>query len=203
MKKLSIIIATVFVFGFSNAAKAVVDVDGETASHNVEVNVSPFAIIDIETTGGSNDITLATDVSGLEAGAEVDFNSVSNSDLWLNYTAVAGQTGGGNGNGNGNSSPLNTRKVTVETDQVIAGLDIKLLVGNDAGNGAGTKGSATGSAVTLSTTAQDIITGIGTAYTGDGANSGHNLTYSLEASDYEALVSASNTITVTYTITEE
>jgi len=196
MKKLSLIIAAVFVLGMSNHVMGVVPVDDEDASHNVAVNVPNFAIIDIETSGGDNNITLDPSVSGLEAGAEVDFTSVTNSDLWLNYTAVTDQPGGG-------EPPLNTRKVTVAMDQVIAGLDITLEVASDAGNGAGTMGIAEESALTLSTSAQDIITGIGTAYTGDGATNGHNLTYSLKASDYEQLVSASNTITVTYTITGE
>src|SRR6056297_3343318 len=99
MKKLSLIIAAVFVFGFSNVIRAQ---DVGNATHDVAVNVPIFAIIDIETSGGDNNITLDPSVSGLEAGAEVDFTSVTNSDLWLNYTAVTDQTGGGNGNGNGN-----------------------------------------------------------------------------------------------------
>jgi hypothetical protein len=193
MKKLFLIIAAVFIFGITNVVNA--DDDGSD-NHNVSVSVPSFAILDIESSGDDNNILLNPDVSALEAGEEINFTSVSNNQLWLNYTAVATQ--------NGNSGNFNTRKVTVSLDETIPGIDINLLVSTDAGNGSGGVGSPnSNSVVTLTANSQDIIGGIGSCYTGDDYGSGHQLTYSLDASDFSSIVGDSQTITVTYTITDE
>ncbi|WP_435523978.1 hypothetical protein [Chryseobacterium indoltheticum] len=63
---------------------------------------------------------------------------------------------------------------------------------------------------TLSATDQTIISGIGSAYTGNGANNGHNLTYALAAGSGPGAVAAyadlqataSTVATVTYTISD-
>jgi hypothetical protein len=54
-----------------------------------------------------------------------------------------------------------------------------------AGIGKGKLGSPSG-ILTLSSTPQTIVSGIGGAYTGDG-NNGYKLTYSLEIYDYKLL----------------
>src|SRR6056297_808597 len=110
MKKLSLIIAAVFVFAGANIVKAQ---DESTDNHNVTVDVPSFAILDIESAGSDNDIVLNPDVSALKPGEEVKFTSVTNNELWLNYTAVATK--------NGNSGNFNTRKVTVSLDETIPG----------------------------------------------------------------------------------
>jgi uncharacterized protein YdgA (DUF945 family) len=196
MKKLSLIIAAVFVFGVVNLVKAQ---DQSADNHNVTVDVPSFAILDIESSNGSSNITLEPTVNGLEAGDEVSFTSVVNNNLWLNYTAIA------DNQGNGNSPVLKTRKISVQMDKVISGLNINLKVKADAGNGEGTVGNSSyvNNDLTLSTGSQEIIGGIGTCYTGDGANNGHQLIYSLDADDYSSLLAGSEEITVTYTITDE
>jgi len=67
------------------------------------------------------------------------------------------------------------------------------------GNGVLGNPSTTTSTV-LSTTPLVLISGIRGAFTGDGAMSGHQLTYSLGIDDYTAIVANTQTITVTYTI---
>jgi hypothetical protein len=62
-------------------------------------------------------------------------------------------------------------------------------------------------AVTLTNTAQNIITGIGSAYTGDGVNNGHNLSYSLDldatSGSYALLdFDESTTLEITYTLSD-
>lgn len=197
MKKLSLIIAAVFIFGVGNVVKAQ---DNGSDNHNVTVDIPTFAILDIESFDGSSNITLEPTVSGLEAGSEVSFTSVTNNDLWLNYTAVADNQG----SDNSQSPVVKTRKISVEMNKVIPGLNINLKVKADAGNGEGTVGTSSyvNSDLTLSASSQEIIGGIGTCYTGDGDTNGHQLIYSLDANDYSSLLAGSEEITVTYTISE-
>jgi len=196
MKKLSLIIAAVFIFGVGNVVKAQ---DDGSANHDVSVSVPSFAILDIESSNGSSDVILEPSVSGLEAGSEVSFTSVTNNNLWLNYTAIA------DNQGNGNSPVMKTRKISVQMDKVISGLTINLKVKADAGSGEGTVGTSSyvNSDLPLTTGSQEIIGGIGTCYTGDGASNGHQLIYSLDADDYSTLLAGSEEVTVTYTITDE
>ncbi len=70
---------------------------------------------------------------------------------------------------------------------------LKVTAGADAGNGDGTMGSSAGQ-VTLTSSYQTVISGIGSAYTADGANNGHNLTYAQIDFDEDV------TLTITYTI---
>jgi hypothetical protein len=66
MKKLSLIIAAVFVFGVANAV-VVPTGDTDEATHNLTVDVPSFAILDIESSGSGNSIDLEPSVDGLEA----------------------------------------------------------------------------------------------------------------------------------------
>ena len=83
--------------------------------------------------------------------------------------------------------------------------NLKLTAGAPA-NGVGDVGTA-GSQITLSTTAQTILTGIGSCYTTDGVNNGSNLTYEValpvSTTDYNSIFISSTAVTVTYTITDD
>ncbi len=85
MKKLSLIIAAVLVFGVSNVVKAEGG-DTQTASHTVGINVSSFALLDIETSGDMN--FNLNPVAPTEAGDAISFTGVTNSDHWLNYSSI-------------------------------------------------------------------------------------------------------------------
>ena len=62
------------------------------------------------------------------------------------------------------------------------------------------------SEVTLSGVAQNVITGIGSAYTGDGVSNGHNLTYTLDldsgASYADLDFDDSTILSITYTLSD-
>jgi len=75
------------------------------------------------------------------------------------------------------------------------------------GNRNGKTGTPAGK-IALSGDAQDIITEIGSCYTGDGANNGHLLHYSLELNDGSSAYSSLNfdqstTLYVTYTLSDD
>jgi|AACY02.16.fsa_nt_gi hypothetical protein len=64
--------------------------DGTTADHAVTTQFDDITIIDIESSGNNNDVTLQADMSGFEAGAAIANQSyASNSDLWINWTVFA------------------------------------------------------------------------------------------------------------------
>jgi hypothetical protein len=192
MKKLSVIIATVlFSFGVANAVVVPTGDDSNKASHGVEITIPTVAIVDIEGQNGeSPTINLIPEVNGLEAGAAVDFSSATNNDLWLNYTSIVKSN--------------QKRNITAAiSGNLPAGVSLKVKAGTDASLGNGAAGSPE-SEITLESTAKNVITGIGSAYTGDGYKNGHQLTYTLDMNDekYADLAANDYNVTVKYTITE-
>jgi hypothetical protein len=113
----------------------------------------------------------------------------------LNYSSIIG------------TAPDDSRTVTANLAGTLpTGSNLIVTAGAATGDGAGTKGTSAG-AVTLASTGNDftIITGIGSCYTGDGANKGHNLTYSLteDGGNYANLnFSTDYTVTITYTLSD-
>jgi len=155
--------------------------DGTEAGEAVTYDLPAMKILDVEGTAPSLTF-VAPDESG-SAIAEVTSNT-----SWINYTSVI-ESG-------------STNKVTVAlTGTVPAGTTLT-VVAADAVGGNGNFGTPA-AAVTLSATAQDLITEIGSCYTGDGDTNGHQLTYtwSVDAGGYANVVAASGSdITATYTI---
>ena len=185
MKKLAVITVALFLAATSNVFAQ----DDEDAAHNVSINIPEVALLDLE--GGSS-ITLTPDVP-TEAGEAFDFSAATDNSIWVNYSSIVAS---------GNSRSV-TAAITSGT--VPTGLLLKVAASGYSGTGQGTMGSA-GSELTLSGAAQNLVTGIGSCYTGNGANNGHQLTYQLElasASDYDELVQGNTSITVTYTLTED
>jgi hypothetical protein len=188
MKKLSLLL-TVGFLAFSSAAFAQDDAD---VDHTVTVSVPEVAIVDMHTTGASNNISLGF-TAPTEAGDPIQVPT-ANTDLWLNYSSIV-------------ASASVKRTITAQLSADLTGIDIIVTAGAPA-NSVGDAGS-TANAVTLnSTTAQDVLTDIGSCYTTDGANNGSNLSYTLglntPATNYSNIfIDAGTAITVTYTITDD
>lgn len=147
------------------------------------VTLPIVTLLDIEPTGN---ITLSF-VAPTEAGLPIT-NPTVNTTKWINYTSAIAAGG-------------LTRRVTASVNQTIAGMDIKLQAAAASGAGGGTLGTPTAQ-VTLTTTPINIITGIGGAFTGNGANNGHRLTISLVPNTYGNLSQTNTPVVITYTITE-
>ncbi|WP_415329223.1 hypothetical protein [Chryseobacterium sp. MMS23-Vi53] len=155
-----------------------------TGNRSVAVTLPVVTLMDIEPTGAiSLNYTAPT-----EAGNSVTAPS-ANTTKWINYTSAIASGG-------------LTRRITASINQVIPGVDIKIQAAAASGSGGGTLGTPTAQ-VTLTTTAQTIISGIGGAFTGNGANNGHRLTITLTTNTYANLSARTNTpVVITYTITE-
>jgi len=169
--------------------------DNATDNHEVRISIPEVAILDIESTT-STSFTLAPE-KPTEAGLALDFSAAKNTDLWLNYSSIVGST----------TQSERTIDVKIQDGSAVPeGLLLKVSAGADEGNGDGVMGTPVGE-ITLSNTAQDFITGIGSCYTGSPANNGHQLTYVLElnsaAGSYGKIdFDESNSLKIVYTITE-
>nr|WP_314495217.1 hypothetical protein [uncultured Chryseobacterium sp.] len=155
-----------------------------TGNRAVDVTLPVLALLDIEPAGN---ITMSF-TAPADAGRPI-IVPTPNTTKWINYTSAI--TSGGV-----------SRRITASVNQVIPGITIRIQAAASSGTGGGILGTPT-AAVTLSATAQTVISGIGGAFTGNGANNGHRLTISLSANTYANLSARTNTpIVITYTITE-
>lgn len=179
--KLIAIVASLMFLGSKASAQ-----DTQTDNHTITVVVPNVALLDLEATT-RNFTSTFVQPTPLEAGERLTAPA-NNTNLWLNYSSIIGGS-------------VLSRKVQVKIGALVPGVDIAVTAAA-AVNGAGTKG--TGSTLTLSATDQDLVTAIGSAYTGTGINNGHNLTYSFNALDanYGSLRAASPVVTVTYTLVD-
>ncbi|MBL1219209.1 hypothetical protein JET18_00035 [Chryseobacterium sp. L7] len=191
MKKLNLSLAVCFITAaFSGSLKAQ---DTNTDNHTITISIPEVALVDIEPAATKN-ITLGF-TAPTEAGNPIT-PSTSNTTLWLNYSSIK-------------SVADPTRNVSVSMNALIPGIDIQVTAAAATGSGAGTLGTPSAQLI-LSAADQTIVSGIGSAYTGNGANNGHNLTYALAAgsgpggvaayADLQA--TATTVVTVTYTISD-
>ena len=166
----------------------VIGQDSNTDNHALRVKIPEVALVDIEPSG-ANSIELSADAP-TEAGNPLTFTATNN-DLWLNYSSIVPDVA------------TKRRKITVQLDETVPGIDVKLAVGAYTGAGLGNKGTGVAGPTTLSTTAQDAVTGIGSSYTENGANKGHRLTYTFDVAtgNYGDIFALDHDVVVTYTIT--
>ncbi|AZA80992.1 hypothetical protein C1637_10665 [Chryseobacterium lactis] len=151
---------------------------------NVTFTLPLVTLMDIEPAGSiALNFTAPT-----EAGNALG-NPTPNTAKWINYSSAIASGG-------------LSRRITASASPAIAGVNIRLQAAAASGAGGGTLGTSAGQ-VTLTSTPTTIISGIGGAYTGNGANNGHHLTISLVPGTYANLSAQTNTtVTIVYTITE-
>ncbi|SDW37778.1 hypothetical protein SAMN05444411_101599 [Lutibacter oricola] len=187
MKPLHLLIA-VLLFSITNSVSQT-----ETDSHTLTINLNTVAHLEINSTN-SNAISLKGTAPN-DAGEKVELNQ-SNNDLWLNYSSIA----------KNNSA----RNVTVQVidGEVPEGINLMVSANKYLGDGEGHIGKVVEQPIILNDKkATNIIEGIGSAYTGNGAKKGHNLTYKIaqsdEANSYAFLdFDDSTTLTIVYTLSD-
>ena len=162
--------------------------------HDMQLNVPSVAIVDLEAAAGTT-IYLGPSAP-VEAGQPLDFSAQVNTGLWLNYSSIKSTS----------QNPTRDIEVAITSGPLPTGVQLSVTASPYSGSGDGTMGVPTGP-VNLSNAPQPLINGIGSCYTGDGVNNGHNLIYTLNLSGgpgaYATLdADASNTIQITYTISD-
>ena len=179
MKKMKSLILTaslvLFLAGFAAAQT-------DTASHNVTMVVDPIAVIGVA--GGNITITVAAPDNGGETPA-----NPTDTTCYVQYTSTV-------------ASGL-TRIITAEwgaADVAPAGCSLLVL----ATPSGGTNEGITGGQQTISNSAENVITGIGSCATGTGGTDGAQLTYTLSVDTLTSLVAGeSQTATLTYTLLDD
>lgn len=155
-----------------------------TGNRTAAVTLPVVTLMDIEPAGA----IAMNFIAPTEAGRPI-VSPATNTTKWINYTSAIAAGG-------------LSRKITASVSPVIPGIDIKIQAAAATGSGGGTLGTPSAQ-VTLNTTSQTIISGIGGSFTGNGANNGHRLTISLSPNTYSNLSARTNTaVVIVYTITE-
>ena len=167
--------------------------DTNSDAHNLTISIPEVALLDLEAPSNNTNVSLVGTHSS-EAGEAVQFNATDNS-IWLNYSSIIG----------GSSKRNITAKITTGT--VPSGLSLKVQAGAaDTSLGNGDFGTPATAAITLNGTDTEIISNVGSVYTGNGVNKGHNLTYSLvQSGSYADLKhnGAGETLVITYTLSDD
>jgi hypothetical protein len=180
MRKLSIILLTATLLIWLARMETAFS-DSDTASHSVTMTVNEIALIGLNSTATIT-LEMGTSTSTGEAPQDVTDNG-----KLLQYTSLVPDGA--------------TRSIVAAwgaaTDAAPAGTSLKLQSTSVPAN-CGTAASQ----ITVSATAQSIITNIGSCATGVGVN-GAEITYTLSVDDFTQLAaSESKTVTITYTLTD-
>lgn len=163
-----------------------------SAKHNIDIRIPEVALLGL-VANNSNTIQIHTNSSNVAENSisfadETDLNSV-----WINYSSVK----------KAQSAP---RRITafVQGD-IPEGIKLKVSASAASSSGKGELGQSKGSTV-LGEQPTEIIGNIGSCYTGQGAQHGHNLVYSLAIDETEdktlALSSENVTFNIVYTLAD-
>jgi hypothetical protein len=152
-------------------------------STDVGITLPSVALLDIEP---NNSAVLLELKSPTEAGSFVKSTQQTNA-KWINYTSAVP------------SGAFRSVSVQIEYGNVPAGTLLKAHASAPSG-GKGTLG-VSGGTITVSSSPQRIILNIGGAATGNGANFGHGISYSLEVVNVGQLdFNTSGTVGIIYTL---
>ena len=189
--KVFFIVSLALILGVNNSFAQ----DDNDDVHNVIISLPEVALLDLEAAAGTS-ISLGPDAPN-EAGQALDFSAETNTDIWINYSSIIGRK----------TEPSRNITVQITSGKIPDGLLLSVLANADAGMGDGKMGKPT-SAVVLSEKAQELIEGVGSAYTGNGVSKGHQLTYTLALSKERGAYAKldfdnSNTLGITYTLTDQ
>jgi len=152
-----------------------------TANQTVSMQVNAICVLGV--TGSPSTLT----VSAPATGGDTPSNPSSNT-TYAQYTSTVGAS--------------TTRKLTAAwggSDAAPAGCSLKLTATPSGGTNQGTSAGQ----ITMSATAQDVITTIKSCATGTGGSNGAQLTYVLSVDTVTSLVAAeSKSATITLTLTD-
>jgi len=163
-----------------------------SAAHKINIEIPEVALLGLVSNGSSNvNIHLQSPV---EAGNSIDFsNTHQNENIWVNYSSIIRDNN-------------HRRKIVAFIQgEVPTGIQLKVVASEASGAGKGKLGTSLGT-VALTSQPAEIITNIGSCYTGKGTSNGHCLTYKLEydnsADNYAQLSQSETSFNVVYTLTD-
>jgi hypothetical protein len=157
-------------------------------SHQVAIDVPKIALIGIAG-AGNEQFQIG---QGQEAGHRIEITRNRISGIWLNYTSIV------------SADNRNHKVMAAMYGSLPDALQIVLEASPYTGSGKGKTGMPTGSKV-LSSQPAEIISNIGSSFTGKGVNNGHELTYTLQWKNEEELSGlhvGNSSVEIMYTISE-
>jgi len=168
------------------ASMALADTDVANSSFNVTVNELALLAITADVAGP---LTLDDPVTGGDAPTPA-----TDSSAYLRYTSIVPPKVGG-----GATTRTIQARVTTAVPQ---GAALDLTAAAPGGGAQGTVGASVGK-ITLGSTATDVLTGVGSCYTGTAAGDGSQLTYTFYVDDWLTIQVADTTaVTVEFTLSE-
>lgn len=162
--------------------------------HKINIQIPEVALINVYSSSNSA-IALGSNAV-VEAGQSLNIEDTDNS-IWINYSSIVGSQ----------TQPSRDITIRISEGTIPDGVKLFVKVDKDMGAGAGTIGKPIKTAQELTENPLTIITDIGSAYTGAGANKGNNVQYTLKLSDgpnaYKNLdFDQSNALVINYTLTD-
>ncbi len=163
----------------------------KSESHSVSLEIPEVALLSL-VSENQNRMAI-TSVSPLEAGNFVSSLKLEQGKIWINYSSII-------------SNKNHRRKIVAKIEgETPAGVRIFVEASESVGEGKGKLGISSGW-MPLSNQPAEIISNIGSCYTGKGVNNGHFLTYRLEydnsSDNYTELADSETSINIIYTLTD-
>jgi len=170
--------------------KSIVYAGDKEVSHKAQVVIPEVAMLALQYESGSN-LEFTGNTPNI-AGDQFELSTVSKSPVWLNYSSVVSQN--------------QKRKVTATVlGNIPNGVVLKIKTQGVSNQGVGELGKSKGM-VRLSNSPADIISGIGSCYTGKGIRNGQGLTYEVEIDNdlfYQNEQISDLSLSVVYTLTDD
>jgi hypothetical protein len=182
----------VLFFSFISISVVSFSQDNNYASHSLTVDIPEVAIIDLESSPVHR--LRLHQVHLQKRVYRLILKSVDKS-IWINYSSVVGSI----------TEPSRDITVQIIEGSVPDGVQVTLTSSEDAGKGEGELGTPIAETLVLDKTPQSLIKNIGSAFTGNGVYSGHNVTYRLKKKDGEfgkLDFDQDNTVIISYTLTD-
>ncbi|MDX8338299.1 hypothetical protein SLH46_03820 [Draconibacterium sp. IB214405] len=158
-------------------------------SVSVGFRIPEAALIDIEFAGnGFIEFEL---LPAAEPGSSPVMKQTVDQELWINYSSALGKF-----------SQNRSIVAQVTGAELPTGLDLYIQANEYTGTGSGETGVSAGR-VMIGSDPRPVITGIGSAYTGNGIGNGHRLNFEIDISEMDR-ITANESIdcTILYTLTD-
>jgi len=161
--------------------------NNNSVENTIIFSIPELARVDFQ---GSSRVTTADSPSATNNAVEQTVTASTNDNTWLNYSSIV------------SPGASNYISVFISEGELPPATIMALTIGEDMSAGGGSIGNPTREII-LSRYPQNIITGIGSCYTGRGINKGHQLFFSLIGENANLAIPGNNdySISVTYTIT--
>jgi hypothetical protein len=186
MKKASVIL---FIFLFPTLSFKVSSTGNDT-EHKMIITIPEVALLAIhsENADGAEFNSIAPNI----AGGSIQFDQSNQTGNWINYSSVI--------------NPNHYRKITATiTGEIPPGLILKVNVSECRGKSMGEVGQGHRT-VKLSNYPAEIISGIGSGYTGKGVENGHQVLYEIEINNkefYSKSQKNNSSVNVVFTLTDD